>query len=129
MGGLGYSQAPPDPRARRHRRALHSMQSAAYATCPNCGKPQSNALRRRAAGNQTFRSNRFWPKSPFVSPGLPNRATANWSEGTVSQRPPQGIGASQANKGTLQSGFSLRPIDPLKQSALMSVGVADNMPR
>lgn len=28
--------------------------------------------------------------------------------------PPPGVGAKQANKGTLQIGFSLRPIDHLK---------------
>ena len=42
---------------------------------------------------------------------------------------PQGGGVKQANKGTLQDGFSLQHIDPLKQSAPMSVGDADNMPR
>jgi hypothetical protein len=67
--------------------------------------------------------------SAFVSPGLPNRAAEIWSEGITCQRPPQGIGAKQANKGTLQSVFSLLPIDHLKQSPLMSVGEADNMPR
>lgn len=73
-------------------------------------------------------TNILWPK-PAFSPGLPNHATANWSEGIAGQRPPQGIGAKQANKGAPRSGFSLRPIDHLKQTAPMSVGDADNMPR
>lgn len=55
--------------------------------------------------------------------------TANWSEGIAGQRPPQGVGAKQANKGTPQSGFSLLPIDCVKHSSPVSVGVADNMPR
>ncbi len=42
---------------------------------------------------------------------------------------PQGGGVKQANKGTPRGGFSLRPVDRLKQSAPMSVGDADNMPR
>ena len=65
----------------------------------------------------------------YVSPGLPNLATANWSEGIDGRPPPPGIVARQANKGTPRGGFSLRSIDRLKQSAFMSVGDADNMPR
>jgi hypothetical protein len=73
-------------------------------------------------------TNILWPK-PAFSPGLPNRAPVIWSHGIAGWLPPQDIGAKQANKGTLQSGFLLRPVDHLKQSAPMSVGEADNMPR
>lgn len=54
---------------------------------------------------------------------------ALWSEGIDGRRLLQGIGARQPNKGTPRGGFSLRSIDRLKQSAFMSVGDADNMPR
>jgi len=50
-------------------------------------------------------------------------------QGIAGQRPLQGIGAKQANKGARQSGFLLWPIDHLKHSTPMSVGDADNMPR
>ena len=61
--------------------------------------------------------------------GWPSRVTAKWSEVIDGRSPPQGNGAKQPNKVEPRGGFSLRPIDRLKQSASMSVGDADNMPR